>query len=105
MNRLAGRREWLGGPEATSTGKQLTGRAFATRVGRITGHLNDKISHIKSGSTNIVMGFYRLRRMLCPKGTASAVPYKNRMDERFRECVKTRVLYQGIDFNHEGFSP
>jgi hypothetical protein len=57
MNRLAGRREWLGGPEATSTrGKYLTGRAFATRVRRITDHLNDKISHIRNESRNIVMG-------------------------------------------------
>ena len=57
MNRLAGRREWLGSAEATSTrGKHLTGRAFATRVRRITDHLNDKISHIRIESRNIVMG-------------------------------------------------
>src|SRR5271169_2776991 len=55
-DRLAGRREWLGGPEATSTrGKHLTGKAFATRVRRIAGHLNDKISHIRSESRNIVI--------------------------------------------------
>jgi hypothetical protein len=56
MNRLAGRRECLGGPEATSTrGKHLTGKAFAKRVRRITDHLNDKISHIRVESRNIVM--------------------------------------------------
>jgi hypothetical protein len=58
--RLAGRREWLGGPEATSRlkrGKHLTGKAFATRVRRITDHLNDKISHIRSESRDIVMRF------------------------------------------------
>jgi hypothetical protein len=55
MNGSLGRREWLGGPEATSTrGKHLTGKAFATRVRRINGHLNDKISHIRSESRNIV---------------------------------------------------
>jgi hypothetical protein len=57
--RLAGRREWLGGPEATSRlerGKHLTGRAFATRVRRITGHLNVKISHIRWESRNIAVG-------------------------------------------------
>jgi hypothetical protein len=58
MIRLTGRREWLGGAEATSTrGKHLTGKAFATRVRRITDHLNDKISHIRIESRNIVMQF------------------------------------------------
>jgi hypothetical protein len=33
----------------------VTGKAFATRVRRITDHLNDKISHIRSESRNIVM--------------------------------------------------
>jgi hypothetical protein len=58
MNRLAGQREWLGGPEATSTrGKHVTGKAFAKRVRRITDHLNDKISHIIIESINIVMRY------------------------------------------------
>jgi hypothetical protein len=56
-------REWLGGPEATSTGgKDLTGKAFATGVRPITDHLNDKISHISIESRNIVMRWPVQRR-------------------------------------------
>jgi hypothetical protein len=32
--------------------------------------------------------------MLCTYGTASAVPYKNRMDEGFRVCVRARIFGQ-----------
>jgi hypothetical protein len=75
VNRLAGQREWLGGPEATSTrAKQLTGRAFATRVRRITDHLNDKISHIRIESRNIVMRALASRTTFSRKDRGTADP-------------------------------
>ena len=48
-------RERLGGREATSRlerGKGRIGRAFATRVRRVTGHLKFKISHIRFEATD-----------------------------------------------------
>ena len=75
MNLLAGRREWLGGAEATSTrGKHLTGKAFATRVRRITDHLNDKISHIRIESRNIVMRALASRKKFPRKVRGTADP-------------------------------
>jgi hypothetical protein len=53
LQRLARPRERLGGREATSRlerGKGQIGRAFATRVRRITDHLKFKISHIRCES-------------------------------------------------------
>jgi hypothetical protein len=79
-----GSRERLGSPETTSRlerGKGRIGRAFATRVRRITDHLKFKISHIRFES-----------RDFCDQREFGGSPLLQQGEQRFSAAERNRTL-------------